>query len=146
MVCRFVILFCAVFISNSVRLCGIRTPVMPPSIGCKQSLFCSKIYEWVQYVSVYTGLLIFCAVAEIPQKTRNTAKSARNISKYMSAKHISYLSWLLDLFYSPQTSKFILKTTFQNYQAFLDERCEKLGTNHNLNSFSIRSFFERTVG
>ena len=37
------------------------------------------------------------------------AKSARNISKYMSAKHISYLSWLLDLFYSPQTSKFILK-------------------------------------
>ena len=48
----------------------------------------------------YTGLLIFRAVAdpqnsgisaksrEIPQKTRNTAKSARNISKYMSAKHI----------------------------------------------------------
>ena len=25
---------------------------------------------------------------EIPQKTRNTAKSARNISKYISAKHI----------------------------------------------------------
>ena len=47
-----------------------------------------------------TGLLIFRAVAdprnsgisaksrEIPQKTRNTAKSARNISKYISAKHI----------------------------------------------------------
>ena len=46
------------------------------------------------------GLLIFRAVAdprnsgisaksrEIPKKTRNTAKSARNISKYMSAKHI----------------------------------------------------------
>ena len=31
----------------------------------------------------------------------------------------------------------------QNYQAFLDERCEKLGTNHNDNSFSIRSFLER---
>ena len=26
----------------------------------------------------------------------------------------------------------------------LDEHCEKLGTNHNLNGFSIRSFFERT--
>ena len=26
--------------------------------------------------------------AKFPQKTRNTAKSARNISKYMSAKHI----------------------------------------------------------
>ena len=47
-----------------------------------------------------SGLLIFRAVAdprnsgisaksrEIPKKTRNTAKSARNISKYMSAKHI----------------------------------------------------------
>ena len=50
---------------------------------------------------------------EIPRnskkKTQNTAKSARNISKYMSAKHISYLYWLLDLCYSPQTSKFILK-------------------------------------
>ena len=48
----------------------------------------------------YTGLLIFREVAdprnsgisakshEIPPKTRNTAKSARNISKYLSAKHI----------------------------------------------------------
>ena len=47
-----------------------------------------------------SGLLIFRAVAdprnsgisaksrEIPKKTRNTAKSARNISDYMSAKHI----------------------------------------------------------
>ena len=46
------------------------------------------------------GLLILRAVAdprnsgisaksrEIPKKTRNTAKSAGNISKYMSAKHI----------------------------------------------------------
>ena len=33
----------------------------------------------------------------------------------------------------------------QNYQAFLDERCEKLGTNQNVNSFSIRSFLKRTV-
>ena len=33
----------------------------------------------------------------------------------------------------------------QNYQAFLHERYEKLGTNHNVNSFNIRSFLERTV-
>ena len=33
----------------------------------------------------------------------------------------------------------------QNYQAFLDERCEKLGTNHNVDSFNMRSFLERTV-
>ena len=44
--------------------------------------------------AVYTGLLIFRAVADprnpakFPQKTWNTAKSARNISEYMSAKHI----------------------------------------------------------
>ena len=79
-------------------------------------------WSWYVEPQMYkTGLLIFRAVAdprnsgisaksrEIPQKTRNTAKSAWNISKYMSAKHIYYLSWLLDLFYSPQTSKFILK-------------------------------------
>ena len=47
-----------------------------------------------------TGLLIFRAVAdprnsgisaksrEIPPKTRNTAKSAKNISKYLLAKRI----------------------------------------------------------
>ena len=47
-----------------------------------------------------SGLLIFRPVAdpqnsgisaksrEIPKKTGNTAKSARNISKYTSAKHI----------------------------------------------------------
>ena len=28
---------------------------------------------------------------------------------------------------------------------FLDERCKKLGTNHNVNSFSIHSFLEWTV-
>ena len=57
-------------------------------------------YYFVSIIVVYSGLLIFRAVAdlrnsgisaksrEIPKKTRNTAKSARNISKYMSAKHI----------------------------------------------------------
>ena len=61
--------------------------------------------------ATYSGLLIFRAVVDLQnsgfsaksrkipkKKPRNTAKSARNISKYMSAKHISYLSWLLDLF------------------------------------------------
>ena len=53
-----------------------------------------------------SGLLISRAVAdpqnsgisaksrEIPKKTQNTAKSARNISKYMSAKH-NYLILIL---------------------------------------------------
>ena len=33
----------------------------------------------------------------------------------------------------------------KNYQAFLDERCEKLGINHNVDGFNMRSFLERTV-
>ena len=39
----------------------------------------------------------------------------------MSAKHILYFSWLSDLFYSPQTSKFILKLCQcnENYQALI---------------------------
>ena len=44
-----------------------------------------------------TGLLIFHTVADprnSPQ-TRNTAKSARNISKYMSAKHIYHIYSLI---------------------------------------------------
>ena len=61
----------------------------------------SEVKVFSQSVSILiAGLLIFRAVAdprnsgisaksrEIPKKTRNTAKSARNISKYMSAKHI----------------------------------------------------------
>ena len=63
----------------------------------------SKIHDQGVFPAFHTllaGLLIFRTVAdprnsgisaksrEIPQKTRNTAKSARNISKYMSAKHI----------------------------------------------------------
>ena len=84
------------------------------------SYFSEKIYFFNFLVS-WSGLLIFCAVADlwnsgisvksrkIPKKTRNTGKSTRNISKYMAAKRILYLSWLLDLYYSPQRSKFILK-------------------------------------
>ena len=57
----------------------------------------------------YTGLLIFHAVAEpristksaksreIYQNTRNPAKFARNLTKYMSAQYIWKLSWLLGL-------------------------------------------------
>ena len=114
-----------------------------------------------------SGLLIFRAVAdprnsgisaksrEIPKKTRNTAKSARNISDYMSAKHIRLA--IRPVLFTPNVQIYLetsslqrvnnvpkLKTS-QNYRAFLDERCEKLGTNHNVNSFKIRSFLERTV-
>ena len=61
-------------------------------------------------VTKETGLLIFRAVAEprissksaksreIHKNTRNPAKFARNLTKYMSPQHIWKLSWLLGLF------------------------------------------------
>ena len=33
----------------------------------------------------------------------------------------------------------------QNYQAFLDERCEKLGTNHNDNSLAFAHFSSERI-
>ena len=68
--------------------------------GEVETLPVSGAFFQVSVTMCTTGLLIFRAVAdprnsgisaksrEIPQKTRNTAKSARNISKYMSTKHI----------------------------------------------------------
>ena len=65
------------------------------------------LHPFCQYCS--TGLLIFRAVAEprissksaksreIHKNTRNTAKFAGNLTKYMSAQHIWKLSWLLGL-------------------------------------------------
>ena len=76
-------------------------PYDPFEIALDLSINDSGLY-YVRGICVEhkTGLLIFRAVAglrnsgisaksrEIPKKTRITAKSARNISKYMSAKHI----------------------------------------------------------
>ena len=69
-----------------------------------------KLYNYIRLIKrVYTGLLIFRAVAEprissksaksreIHKNTRNPAKFARNLPKYMSALRIWKLSWLLGL-------------------------------------------------
>ena len=60
-------------------------------------------------IDLLTGHLIFRAVAEprilgksaksreIPKNTRNPAKFARNLTRYMSAQHIWKLSWLFGL-------------------------------------------------
>ena len=68
-----------------------------------------------------TGLLIFRAVAEpristrsaksreIHQNTRNPAKFARNLTKYMSAQYIWKLSWLLGSLTCCKRAKFTLK-------------------------------------
>ena len=74
----------------------------PEIFGNKHSyvltFFTTKLIQFTLIVNA--GLLIFCAVAdlrnsgisaksrEIPKKMWNTTKSARNISKYMSTKHI----------------------------------------------------------
>ena len=69
-------------------------------MGPDPIFFCSVNRALRMLTAILSGLLIFHAVAdprnsgisaksrEIPPKTRNTAKSARNISEYMSAKHI----------------------------------------------------------
>ena len=91
------------------------------------------------YVIFFTGLLIFCTVAElqnsgksaksrkIHENTRNTRKFARNNIKYISVRHISKLiSANLGLF---TTCKFILKlclrnkqTMFQNLQVLMMQK------------------------
>ena len=111
-----------------------------------------------------SGLLIFCAAAdlrnsgfsrEIPRNSPKNVKYREIRQKYFQIQ-VSKTYFVLILAIRPVlftlNVQFILKlrhcneqTTSQNYQAFLDERCKKLGTSHNLNSFSIRSFFERTV-
>ena len=75
---------------------------LPCSMVCIFQAVASSCQQCFMKVWV-SVLLIFRAVAdprnsaisaksrEIPKKTRNTAKSAGNISKYMSAKHILIL-------------------------------------------------------
>ena len=47
-----------------------------------------QIYAWSTHHRASDISGISAKSREIPKKTRNTAKSARNISKYMSTKHI----------------------------------------------------------
>ena len=54
---------------------------------------------------------------------------------YSKGKDIIFSHLTMNYAMSKQRPKTIL-------EAFLDECCEKLGTNHNVNSFSIRSFLE----
>ena len=65
--------------------------------------------QLIQILLLFSGLLIFRAVAEprlssksaksrkIHKNTRNPAKFAGNLTKYMSAQHIWKLSWLSGL-------------------------------------------------
>ena len=105
-------------------------------------------------------LLIFRAVAEpristksakfreIHQNTRNPAKSARNLTKYMSAQYIWKLSWLLGLLTCCKRANlpwnFVTAARKQlpkTYQAFLDWCCEKLGSN----DVKTQAFLAKTV-
>ena len=75
-------------------------PECPPGIFAENDQFSQKHWRQVQYLSDMSGLLIFRAVAEprissksaksceIHKNTRNPAKFARNVTKYMSAQHI----------------------------------------------------------
>ena len=72
-------------------------------------VFGSDTLQQCWQIRLLTGLLIFRAVAEpwissksaksreIYKNTRNPAKFTRNLTKYISARHIWMISWLLGL-------------------------------------------------
>ena len=105
-------------------------------------------------VVYYTGLLIFRAVAD-PRNSQKNAKYREIRQKYFQI-HVgkTYLILILAIrpvLFTPNVQIYLETSSLQRVNnvpklpGVLDERCEKLGTNHNVNSFSIRSFLERTV-
>ena len=111
-----------------------------------------------------TGLLVFRAVAD-PRNSAIFAKSReipQQKAKYREIRqkyfqiHVgkTYLILILAIrpvLFTPNVQIYLETSSLQRVNnvpklpGVLDERCEKLGTNHNVNGFSIRSFLERTV-
>ena len=92
---------------------------------------------------------------EIPRNSQKNTKYREIRQKYFQI-HVGKTQLILILAIRPvlftsnvliylETSSLQLANNVSKLPGILDERCEKLGTNHNVNSFSIRSFLERTV-
>ena len=93
-----------------------------------------------------------------PRNPRNSPKNAKyhEIRKKYFQIHVSktYLILILAIrpvLFTPNVQIYLETLSLQRENnvpklpGVLDERCEKLGTNHNVNSFSIRSLLEQTV-
>ena len=101
------------------------------------------------------GLAKFRYFREIPQNSQKNTKYREIRQKYFQI-HVGKTHLILILAIRPvlftsnvliylETSSLQLANNVSKLPGVLDERCEKLDTNHNVNSFSIRSFLERTV-
>ena len=98
--------------------------------------------------------MIIRAVAD-PRNSQKNTKYREIRQKYFQI-HVgkTYLILILAIrpvLFTPNVQIYLETSSLQRVNnvsklpGVLDERCEKLGTNHNVNSFSIRSFLERTV-
>ena len=92
---------------------------------------------------------------EIPRNSPKNTKYSEIRQKYFQM-HVGKIHLILILAVRPvlftsnvliylETSSLQLANNVSKLPGVLDERCEKLGTNHNVNSFSIRLFLEQTV-
>ena len=77
-----------------------------------------------------------------PKNTRYREIRLQYYKIHVGKTYLILILTIIDLFYSPQTSKFILKKVPGVLRWTLRK---KLGTSHNINSFSIHSFLERIV-
>ena len=89
---------------------------------------------------------------EIPRNSQKNTKYREIRQKYFQI-HVGKTHLILILAIRPvlftsnvqiylETSSLQRVNNVSKLPGVLDERCEKLGTNHNVNSFSIRSFLE----
>ena len=92
---------------------------------------------------------------EIPRNSPKNAKYHQIRQKYFQI-HVgkTYLILILAIrpvLFTPNVQIYLETSSLQRVNnvpklpGSLDERCEKLGTNHDVNSLSIGSFLERTV-
>ena len=106
-------------------------------------------------ISRSRGAAKFRYFREIPRNSQKNAKYRKIRQKYFQI-HVgkTYLILILAIrpvLFTPNVQLYLETLSLQRVNnvpklpGSLDEHCEKMGTNHNVNSLSIRSFLERTV-
>ena len=82
---------------------------------------------------------------------RNSQKNQKYFQIHVCKTYLTLILAIRPVLFTPNVQIYLETSSLQRVNnvselpGVLDERCEKLGTNHNVNSFSIRSFLERTV-
>ena len=115
----------------------------------------SQTLDRASDISLGRGPAKFRYFREIPRNSQKNTKYREIRQKHFQI-HVgkTYLILILALrpvLFTPNVQIYLETSSLQRINnvsklpGVLDERCEKLGTNHNVNGFSIRSFVERTV-